>query len=128
MPAAGVDAPGEGAGRDSPVALSPVAAKAALASNAVFDSFAITMPGELGGKAVHSEDDESGSGANVRAGTLLADIPPDQQLCLRFERICATVSTSYDQPGMLTRLRHVVRPAERAAATEAQRKQVRASS
>ena len=34
---------------------------------------------------------------------LLAPIPPEQQLNLRWERICAFVSTDYDEAGLLTK-------------------------
>jgi hypothetical protein len=56
---------------------------------------------------------------------LLEDIPPSQQLNLRFERICAFVNTDYDTPGMMTRLKRAVNKDARAEAEAKQKKQVR---
>jgi hypothetical protein len=59
---------------------------------------------------------------------LLEDIPPSQQLNLRFERICAYVNTDYDTPGMVTRLKRAVNQQARAEAEAKQKKQVGTSS
>jgi len=47
---------------------------------------------------------QAGSG---KVNPLLADIPLDQQLNLEFEKISAFVSTDYEQPSLVERLRRV---------------------
>lgn len=55
---------------------------------------------------------------------LLEDIAQDQRLNLRFEKICAYVSTEYEQPSVVDRLRRAVSKDARDAAAEAKKKQV----
>ena len=56
---------------------------------------------------------------------LLEDIAQHQRLSLRFEKISAHVSTDYEQPGPVDRLRRAVSKDAREAAAEAKKKQVR---
>lgn len=73
------------------------------------------------GSDVHQFDME----APPKHKMLLEDIPPSQQLNLRFERICAYVNTDYDTPGMVTRLKRTFDKTARAEAEAKQKKQVR---
>ncbi|WIA20339.1 hypothetical protein OEZ85_006170 [Tetradesmus obliquus] len=72
------------------------------------------------GSDVHQFDME----APPKHKMLLEDIPPSQQLNLRFERICAYVNTDYDTPGMVTRLKRTFDKTARAEAEAKQKKQI----
>ncbi|KAF8055666.1 rca [Scenedesmus sp. PABB004] len=91
----------------SPRAGGPAPAAPPSKNGAPPGAFAITLPPAEG-----------------KHDALLEGIPPERQLGLRFERICAHVNTDYDTPGVLTRLRRATDRAARAAAEERKQKQI----
>lgn len=66
------------------------------------DTLELTAAAALCSSSI-GEDSSEVEGKDHNPSTLLAPIPLEHQLNLRWERICAYVSTNYDEAGVLTK-------------------------
>lgn len=85
--------------RASHEAVGGLAAAGGAVSTPSMDSSSST----IGSNSCELSADPKGKDGHQRHSSLLAPIPPELQLNLRWERICAFVTTDYDEPGLLSK-------------------------